>query len=164
MIGDFLYQLTARDVQGATIEALSLVQVKTENAANVNLSYEVPAGKNLLLFNAHVDGIPDAAGVAVLNGFLIVAPPNVPSSQYVPLRRLRGTNTTAPGNPGTVGISSVFRTVAPATGGFDMQWPGILFPHNYRLIAQIGFDAAAAGNTVEFALYGLIIPHGNIVV
>lgn len=164
MIGDFLYQLTARDQQGATIEVMSFVRSLTSNAANVGISYTVPQGKNLLLYNAHMDAIPDPAGIAVIGGYLVVAPPGVPSSQYVPLRRLRGTNTTAPGNSGTVGISSLFRTVAPATGGFDMRWNGLLFAPEYSLIFNGGFDAAAAGNTLEVALYGLLIPHGNIVI
>lgn len=138
MFGDRLYQLSERDVQARLLDPFVRRTVETIAIANfVTTALRVPTDRVLVLSAAAIYALAGAA--QTLSRFEIV------------LRSRNGVQFRL--------FGETFAATNQGNGNFSGD---VIVPADWDIFAQVFFNAAAAANTVEVDVFGMLIPIGNV--
>lgn len=141
-VGNYLYQLTARDSQNPTIEAVNIFTTVVSGAISATATvYTVPIDKLLHIDGASVAGIPGAGSTPISMELKCQFANLLFASTFWSY---------------TPEIAHNYRTIKGGT-------ISCLFPPGSIIFASSVFSAAAVGNAVEASFHGWLIPRGNIV-
>lgn len=143
MIGDYLYELSARDQQLSWLDPLITRVTLSSNTVTVEPQYEVPSGKALLLRSVSIWG--DAGTTQTV------------TSLFIELA-----HTTAGFETYLATIFSEQLTTA-TKNDIALNWSGlIVLPQNWIIRGTSNFDNGVNANTSSISLVGMLIPIGNI--
>lgn len=146
MLGDFLYQLTPRDLQVTWVEFFFRAASLTQNAATLNLDVAlVPEGRILVLQHASI---------------MMTCPATVGAKRcHVTYEGVTDGAIFAP----LAAMIDFHRTGATPTGEvFQHSWHQLgHVPQGATLRASAVFTAANIGNSISASFGGYLIPRGN---
>lgn len=142
MIGDFLYELTPRDLQVTPLELDFQEQVLNQAAATIQPSFVVPQGRVLILRSALAEAL-GGGGQTV---------------SVIQIHFLRQNSTQA-----FKIISDLIVAGAPASA--ELAWSGlVLIPPGASVVALCQYSAGVAVNTARLYTTGILIPRGNLAI
>lgn len=145
MIGEFLYQLSPRDMQQSWLDPVIVTVNGLTTASVVTASYEVPMARCLLLRSSVANA--DGGGAQTVDRVTLELLPPDESNIAVAISEKITTN---------VGSGSNKLSM-------NTEWNGeIVIPQEWTLRARGNFSAAVSANSIELHIVGLLIPIGNI--
>lgn len=145
MLGEFLYELTPRDMQQSWLDPVIVTANGLSAASVVLATYEVPVGRCLLLRSSVVNA--DGGGAQTVDRVTLEL---LPPDESVIAVAISEKITTNVGN-------------AAAKISMNTEWSGeIVVPQEWTLRARGNFSAAVSANSIELHVVGLLIPIGNI--
>lgn len=145
MLGEFLYELTPRDMQQSWLDPVIVTTNGLVAASVVFTTYEIPIGRCLLLRSCVANA--DGGGAQTVDRVTLEL---FPPDESVVAIAISEKITTNVGN-------------AAAKISMNTEWSGeILVPQEWTLRARGNYSAAVAANSIELHVIGLLIPIGNI--
>jgi hypothetical protein len=135
-----LYLLSARDQQVSWLEPVFFREEVLDTQVGLEIQYQVPQGRCLLLQTAVGDGAAGAAQTCD-NLQVLARPPTANVQTYLAVSWYGG-----------------------ALQGRMVNFSGsVIVPELWIVMAQANFSAAANANFVHLSISGLLIPIGNVV-
>ena len=146
MLGEFLYELTPRDMQQSWLDPVIITSNGLTAASVVTASYEVPVGRCLLLRSSVANA--DAGGAQTVDRVTLELLPPDESNIAIAISEK---------------ISSNVGTSATSKVSMNTEWSGeVVVPQEWTVRARGNFSAAVSANSIELHVVGLLIPIGNI--
>lgn len=151
MIGDFLYQLTARDQQSVAHEIYLDYANNAGNVTNLATAFPrtIPEGRILCLTHWEIE-IDPGTGQLCLGAYIQA----VGAAIY-------------PVTPLQIDAMPRSEGATASAGGFVRWsanlWP-VLLPGPVNLQTVVIFDSGTNSNAIQQHVYGLILPRGNVAI
>lgn len=143
MIGDYLYELTPRDMQRSWLDPLAFKVLNSVVAINVNNTYVVPTAQALILYSANVASFAGATQTVTSQDLYISAEGDAALVRIV-------------------GQTAAESSSAGPTPILNLNWSGyIVVPQLWTIRATSIFSGSVNANQSEMSLIGMLIPAGN---
>lgn len=143
MIGDFLYEISQRDMQLSWLDPLFHRERITTATASISVEYTVPLGRVLLLSSA----VASAVAGSLLTTTLV-------SIGFV--------KTSASSEFDLMVLPSDQLTTA-AKNRYSANWSGrVTVPQDWIIKSSAAFSGTTDVNSLTLSLIGMLIPIGNI--
>lgn len=141
MIGDFLYRLTPRDEQVTPLDVLFETRNATAVAVSVSANIEQSALARFLALKTLVVFAEPGAGASIER------------LQVILQDRILGFTVS----------ELAHQRIAPGVAlEINLSYNDLLIPPGYNILATASFNVAAAGNSVNLSIGGILIPRGNL--
>lgn len=154
MLGDFLYKLSAKDVQSLGLDIFSYYQTISAAASSHYLTADVPPDRVLLLHRVTVDANPQASGDTIVNT-------RVYTGKFA-------SHTALTTNPRLIGAdqNGTNLNLAGWTGAVfsDFEFDSMPVPAGNGVCARVNFSGALGAHDVTVHIFGMSIPRGNIAI
>jgi hypothetical protein len=158
MIGEFLYQLTARDGAQPLLEPHIEIWQASSAAISVSADHQVEEGYAWLIKNIMIQAVPDGVQSVLALACVLVAPGG---NLLVELFKVRSNGAAGNSNLGnTPSLGALPGQVQEA----DRQFSDLLVPPYWSLRVIAQFSAGANPNSIRAALCAVRLPRGNIAV
>lgn len=155
MLGEFLYQLSAKDTKGTMIELVKRVGSYAVAGTGLAITWQVPADRVWLIKSATINAQPGAAQFSIRSSMLI--------GEYVSENAVPGGQAVAVGRSNEGNALRLAGLAAASQVYYEFDMDDLLVPAGSAIGLQAVFDAGAAINTMYGGITGISIPRGNIV-